>query len=397
MKNMHFSDSILRYAVLLICFLPMALHAHSAQGKRIILKGQSITMQQAIQLIEENSQYTFFFKSGVITNDEKKDYDCEGDINEVLKKVFSNSGIDYVIKNNEIILKSAKSDETQQPKPGAKKSEIVGVVIDANTGESIIGASVQIKGAATGVITNIDGKFTIMASPSDVIIISYVGYTPKEIKIGSHKVLSIELTEDAKQLEEVVVTAYGTGQKKASMVGSVEAIKPAELKVPSTNLSTAFAGRLAGVVAVQRSGQPGADGANFWIRGVSTMNGVTDPLIILDGIQVSSGDLNNLDPEIIDSFSILKDATATPACWNMTRSRRAARCAGHPCRPSRIFTAAMPTWCNQTRETASTATEKSAMTLLWKCWQCAIPTGIFLRIPHGRHCRQPPRTPAPTT
>ena len=311
MKNMHFSNSILRYAVLLICFLPMALYAHGAQGKRIILKGQSITMQQAIQLIEENSQYTFFFKSGVIANDEKKDYDCEGDINEVLRKVFSNSGIDYVIKNNEIILKSAKAEAVQQKSQGPKKSEIVGVVVDANTGESIIGASVQIKGAATGVITNIDGKFTIMAAPSDVILISYVGYTPKEIKIGSRKVLSIDLNEDAKQLEEVVITAYGTGQKKASMVGSVESIKPAELKVPSTNLSTAFAGRLAGVIAVQKSGQPGADGANFWIRGVSTMNGVTDPLIILDGVQVSSSDLNNLDPEIIDSFSILKDATAT--------------------------------------------------------------------------------------
>lgn len=311
MKNMHFSNSILRYAVLLICFLPMALYAHGAQGKRIILKGQSITMQQAIQLIEENSQYTFFFKSGVIASDEKKDYDYEGDINEVLKKVFSNSGIDYVIKNNEIILKSVKPDITQQPKQGTKKSEIIGVVMDANTSESIIGASVQIKGRATGVITNIDGKFTIMASPSDVLIISYVGYTSREIKVDSRKVLSIELTEDAKQLEEVVVTAYGTGQKKASMVGSVEAIKPAELKVPSTNLSTAFAGRLAGVIAVQRSGQPGADGANFWIRGISTMSGTTSPLIILDGIQVSAGDLNNLDPEIIDSFSILKDATAT--------------------------------------------------------------------------------------
>ena len=311
MKNMHFSNSILRYAVLLICFLPMALYAHGAQGKRIILKGQSITMQQAIQLIEENSQYTFFFKSGVIANDEKKDYDCEGDINEILRKVFSNSGIDYVIKNNEIILKSAKAEAVQQKSQGPKKSEIVGVVVDANTGESIIGASVQIKGAATGVITNIDGKFTIMAAPSDVILISYVGYTPKEIKIGSRKVLSIDLNEDAKQLEEVVITAYGTGQKKASMVGSVESIKPAELKVPSTNLSTAFAGRLAGVIAVQKSGQPGADGANFWIRGVSTMNGVTDPLIILDGVQVSSSDLNNLDPEIIDSFSILKDAAAS--------------------------------------------------------------------------------------
>lgn len=89
------------------------------------------------------------------------------------------------------------------------------MVVDANTGESIIGASVQIKGAATGVITNIDGKFTIMAAPSDVILISYVGYTPKEIKIGSRKVLSIDLNEDAKQLEEVVITAYGYRTKES--------------------------------------------------------------------------------------------------------------------------------------------------------------------------------------
>lgn len=310
MKNLHSCSCIFKYAALLICFMPVVLQAH-AQGKKIILKGQSMTIQQAIQTIEKSSQYTFFFKSGVIDEKEKKDYNCEGDIEEVLQAVFGDSGINYVIKNNEIILKTSKADGEQQPKQGTKKSEIVGVVVDGNTGESIIGASVQIKGASVGVITNIDGKFTIMAAPSDVLVISYVGYTSKEIKVGSRKVLSVDLNEDAKQLEEVVVTAYGTGQKKASMVGSVEAIKPAELKVPSTNLSTAFAGRLAGVIAVQRSGQPGADGANFWIRGISTMSGTTDPLIILDGIQVSSGDLNNLDPEIIDSFSILKDATAT--------------------------------------------------------------------------------------
>lgn len=200
---------------------------------------------------------------------------------------------------------------TQQTRQGSKKSEIVGVVVDSNTGESIIGASVQIKGTTTGVVTDIDGKFTIMAAPSDVLIISYVGYTQQEVRIGSRKVLSIDLMEDAQQLEEVVITAYGTGQKKASIVGSIESVKPTELKVPSTNLSTAFAGRLGGVIAVQRSGQPGADGASFWIRGISTVSGVTDPLIILDGVQVSAGDLNNLDPEIIDGFSILKDATAT--------------------------------------------------------------------------------------
>ena len=125
------------------------------------------------------------------------------------------------------------------------------------------------------------------------------------------KVLLVELVEDAKQLEEVVVTAYGSGQKKASMVGSVQAIRPAELQVPSASLSNSFAGRLAGVIAVQRTGQPGADGSDFYIRGISTMNGATNPLIILDGVEISSGDLDNLDPEIIDGFSILKDATAT--------------------------------------------------------------------------------------
>lgn len=192
-----------------------------------------------------------------------------------------------------------------------EKSQIVGVVVDAKTSESIIGASVWIKGSTVGVITDVDGKFTISAKPDDVLVISYVGYLGKEVKPGNKKVLTIELLEDAKTLEEVVVTAYGTGQKKASMVGSVQAIRPAELKVPSTNLSNSFAGRLAGVVAVQRTGRPGADGSDFWIRGISTLSGVTSPLIIIDGVQVSSGDLNALDPEVIDGFSILKDATAT--------------------------------------------------------------------------------------
>lgn len=95
------------------------------------------------------------------------------------------------------------------------------------------------------------------------------------------------------------------------MVGSVQAIRPAELKVPSTNLSNSFAGRLSGVVAVQRTGRPGADGSDFWIRGISTLSEATSPLIIIDGVQVSSADLNALDPEVIDGFSILKDATAT--------------------------------------------------------------------------------------
>lgn len=118
------------------------------------------------------------------------------------------------------------------------------------------------------------------------------------------------LKQDANALDEVVVVGYGQ-QKKGMLVSSVQSIAPAELRMPSSSLSTGFAGRLAGVIAVQRNGQPGADQADFWIRGISTFGSATKPLIILDGVAIDANELNGLDPEIIESFSVLKDATAT--------------------------------------------------------------------------------------
>lgn len=99
------------------------------------------------------------------------------------------------------------------------------------------------------------------------MIISYIGYETKKLTVSEQRIYVIELFESTEMLEDVVITAYGTGQKKASLVGSISQVKPTELKVPSSTLSSSFAGRLAGVIAVQRSGEPGADGANFWIRG----------------------------------------------------------------------------------------------------------------------------------
>ena len=304
MKESMCSRWHLRLIVLLILFFPLTLSA--AQG-RVTVKGQSITLTQAIKIIESSSNFKFFFNPSDLDALPGKNLDCEGEISDVLKEVFAGSGISYVIMGDDIILKlEKKAASTQQ-----KKVEIVGGVVDARSGESVVGATVRVKDVNSGVITDMDGKFTIKATPGDVLVISYIGYETKEVKVVNGKVLLVELVEDAKQLEEVVVTAYGSGQKKASMVGSVQAIRPAELQVPSASLSNSFAGRLAGVIAVQRTGQPGADGSDFYIRGISTMNGATNPLIILDGVEISSGDLDNLDPEIIDGFSILKDATAT--------------------------------------------------------------------------------------
>lgn len=192
-----------------------------------------------------------------------------------------------------------------------KMNEIRGVVLDGNTGEPIIGAAIKVKGAINGTTTNIDGEFVLKVAKGDVLIISYMGYVSKEITVTNVKTYTVELSESSELLGEVVVTAFGVGQKKESMVGAVTQIKPAELKVPSSSLSSSFAGRLSGVIAVQRSGEPGADGADFWIRGKSTFSSGSGALIVLDGVEISAAELNALDAEAIESFSILKDATAT--------------------------------------------------------------------------------------
>lgn len=201
------------------------------------------------------------------------------------------------------------SDTGLPAKQQQKKTTIKGVVKD-DLGP-VAGAAIQVKGTMTGVSTDTNGEFTISVSPQDVLMVSYIGYLPQEIKVGNQKEITILMKEDAEVLDEVVVTAFGVGQKKETMVGSVQTIRPKDLIIPSSNLSNSFAGRLSGVIAYQRSGQPGSNESQFFIRGISTMSGMTSPLIILDGVEVSSGDLNSLDPEIIDGFSILKDATAT--------------------------------------------------------------------------------------
>ncbi len=182
--------------------------------------------------------------------------------------------------------------------------------VRGETGETIVGATVRLKSdARRATITDVNGKFSIKAKEGDKILFSYVGY--KSSEVAAHDGMKVELRPSSTELNEYVVTAFGTGQKKVSIVGSVQTIRPRELKIPTPNLSAAFAGRIAGMIAVQRSGAPRSDGADFWIRGMSTTSPATSPLIILDGVQITADDLNALDPEVIAEFSVLKDATAT--------------------------------------------------------------------------------------
>src|SRR5690606_7641211 len=186
-----------------------------------------------------------------------------------------------------------------------------GIVKDKD-GKPIEGATVTIRGTSVGTQTDRNGHFMFPnLEKGSVLVFSFTGYLTQEVTLVNQKSIDIVLVEDPEALEEVVVVAFGT-QKKTDMVGSVTQIKPNNLRVPSSNLTTALAGQAAGIIAFQRSGEPGMDNADFFIRGVTSFGtGKVDPLILIDGVELSVTELARLRPDDIESFSIMKDATST--------------------------------------------------------------------------------------
>ena len=187
----------------------------------------------------------------------------------------------------------------------AQNRSVKGLVLD-EANAPVAGAFVTVKGETRGVMTDGDGRFDISVKNSDVLIVSFLGYDDMEIAVKDQDDIQVKLVPQANQLEEVVMVAYGA-QKKASVIGSISSVDAEVLKAPIGQLSTGLAGKLAGVVAVQHTGEPGSS-AEFWIRGVNTFGANAYPLILVDGVERS---MDLVDTEDIASFSILKDATAT--------------------------------------------------------------------------------------
>ncbi|MDR2130960.1 MAG: SusC/RagA family TonB-linked outer membrane protein [Odoribacteraceae bacterium] len=265
------------------------------------------TVKEVFNYIERNSHLVIMYSKNLLSELEKKIFiRLDGkNAEEILKELSTMAGLEYKINDRQVIVAKKRVEQPQD-----ERIKATGQVIDEN-GESIPGATVTVKGQpGKGTLTDINGNFTLEVPKNAVIVVSFTGYTRVEVPVTNANKLLIRLAVEVKALEEVVVVGFGK-QKKASVVGAIQSIRPSELQMSSSTLSSAFAGKLAGVVSVQRSGEPGADGADFWIRGISTFGGGSTPLIFIDGVEVSTGDLNALPPEVIENFSILKDAAAT--------------------------------------------------------------------------------------
>lgn len=190
----------------------------------------------------------------------------------------------------------------------SKPIQVSGTVTDSEK-VPLIGVGIMVKGTTIGASTDLDGHFYIdVPSKESVLEFSYLGFKSQELTVGSKISFNVVLYEDSSELDGVVVTGYGH-QKRLSVIGSVETIDPGELQTGSTrSLSNNLAGQLAGVIAFRPSGEPGYDDSNFWIRGIASFSGNTSPLVLVDGVERN---LNDIDPAEIESFSVLKDASAS--------------------------------------------------------------------------------------
>jgi TonB-linked SusC/RagA family outer membrane protein len=286
--------------------------------KPISIKAQNTEIKTIIAEVKQQIGIKFIFSTDLIKADRKISCELKSKkLSAFLDEVLLPLNIGYKIFDNQILLIplsdwEKRSMEVNKLMYETIPQKVITGKITSQDGQPLPGASIQILGSSRGATADADGNFKISVNDTDkVLVFSFTGYSSFKMPIGNNAIVNVKLTALSKNLDDVVVIAYGT-QKKTTLISSITSINPAELKGPSSNITTMLAGRIAGLISFQRSGEPGADNAAFFIRGLGTFGaGKVDPLILIDGIESNTHDLARLQPDDIAGFSILKDATAT--------------------------------------------------------------------------------------
>lgn len=296
---------------LFLCFLLLGMdysfasYNNYSQFKTLSVSVSNSTLREVLKTIEKSSQFVFFYLDDAVNLDRKVSIDSKNkNIEEILSELFEGTSCTYRISDRQIFISGKAPASTGQQQ---NKRKISGRVTDIK-GEPLIGVNVTVDGDANGSITNMDGLYEIFVTKKSVVLkFTYIGFKTSEIRTNaSTNIYDVTLEEQVNELEETVIVGYGT-QRKISNIGAQSSMKMEDIKTPSASLTTTLAGRLAGVVAVQRTGEPGKDAADIWIRGISTPN-TSSPLVLVDGVERS---FNDIDPEDIESLTTLKDASAT--------------------------------------------------------------------------------------
>lgn len=287
--------------IAIILFFSALLSAAPLYGQ-ISVTFKDVPLMEALSTLENKSEYSFFYSNMLPDKDARVSIDArDKSIEFILDNIFSNLSISYEINGHQIVLREDKKED----KNTSYKAS--GVVIDSS-GEPVIGAGVVIEGSTNGTITDVDGRWELVVpSTTTKIVISSLGYKEQVVAAGSASARTVTLHEDSQMLQETVVVGYGV-QKKVNLTGAVAMVNSEEMNArPISSVASGLQGLLPGVTVVNSSSQPGQANTTIRVRGVGTI-GNSNPLILIDGIE---GDISSINPEDIESVSVLKDAASS--------------------------------------------------------------------------------------
>jgi TonB-linked SusC/RagA family outer membrane protein len=304
--NLYKKYLLIMKLIVLLCIVSLFRVSASvySQNTSLSLKISNRTIKEVFNQIEEESHYHFLYNDKFVDFEKKVSMEVnEMKITDVLDLLLKGSSSSYKLLDNNLVVIA--------PKIFMQQMKVTGTVTDAITGETLPGVSISLEGSVSGTITDGKGKYSIDVPDGNAILVfTFIGFNTERITVNNRAIINVSLIADIQKLDEVTVVAFAK-QKKESVIGSITTINPKELKIPSSNLTTALGGRISGLIAYQRSGEPGNDNASFFIRGVTTFGYKKDPLILLDNNEITTQELSRMQPDDIASFSIMKDATAT--------------------------------------------------------------------------------------
>lgn len=296
----------------LICFLMfVALLQVSAstysQTKKLTLVGKNLSLEEVFELIEDQSEFSFLYNLKQVDLSKEVDVDFKNEqVEKILNHVLKGSDITYTVDDRLIVIHKKKEVDLKSSIDETQQISISGNVTDENR-QPLPGVTVVVKGTTQGTVTNADGEYSLTNIPDDAtLVFSFVGMRTQEVPVENRPIINVVMSEDMIGMDEVVVVGYGV-QKKENLTGSVVAVTGETIsKRQVGQTSMALQGIAPGITVVQRSGQPGKDGGTIRIRGIGTM-GDSNPLVLVDGVEMN---INNIDPNIIESISVLKDAAS---------------------------------------------------------------------------------------
>ena len=271
-----------------------------SQNTKVNLDLRKVKLKDALAILGQKGNFRLLYS--------EEDLPAGKSVTLIEKDILVSDALTIFLKGTGLKFQSLEDNLVVIRSKNADAADILvkGTVTDAK-GVAVPGASVKLKGSSIATTTDATGRYSIKVPDNGVLMFSYIGFVSQEIDVNSQGTINVKLQENSQDLSEIVVVGYGT-QKKAVVSGAVTSVKGTELaKTPTANLSNSLAGRMPGVTAMQSSGEPGYDGSSIRIRGVNSL-GNSDALIVIDGVPNRAGGLERLNPNDVESVSVLKDA-----------------------------------------------------------------------------------------